>query len=125
LLGHFPGERIGFGGRQPRTLMQQWARFCREGRIELAIERCTDWRDRLQRLPQRVAALHVRGDRYAPRGSIAHLLGEAGVDALPDEADIGGSPGHFGWLRDCDGIARQVVRFAAGVRPVAPTTDRQ
>lgn len=31
--GFWPGDRLGFGGRQPRTLVREWAAFARNGRL--------------------------------------------------------------------------------------------
>lgn len=33
MLGYWPGERLGFGGTQPRRLMIEWAAFSRTGRL--------------------------------------------------------------------------------------------
>lgn len=38
LLGVFPGERLGFGGRQPRRLILEWARLSRTGRFALGVD---------------------------------------------------------------------------------------
>lgn len=33
LLGFFPGDRLGFGGRQPRGVIRDWARLARTGEL--------------------------------------------------------------------------------------------
>jgi predicted alpha/beta hydrolase len=99
ILGYYPGHRLGFGGRQPRTLMREWARFAGTGR--LSVERQEVLRGPAEgpdTVP--VRALSLAGDDYAPPAATEHLLACAGlpptlVARVHDERVTG----HFDWLR--------------------------
>lgn len=107
-LGVFPGDRLRFGGRQGASLMREWSRFARSGRVptlgsagwdaEIALADCTI----------DIHALCPRGDRFAPepavRGLAAKVSGDHRFDPL-DALSDGSAPAHFGWLRDPDGVA--------------------
>jgi predicted alpha/beta hydrolase len=114
LLGYFPGDRIGFGGRQPRTLMNEWALLARLGRFEIK------GRNLLAPQTQAAMRLPVRSfslprDTYAPRAATEHLLQLAG---LGPEAVIrfeGPGPlGHFDWLKEPVALAQRMRDVLVG-----------
>lgn len=108
LLGYFPGNRLGFGGRQARTEMQDWANTAWHGRYDL-INGSIDYEDALGdvRVPVRVFSLE--GDDYAPAGAAAWMAGKLPAattvhrhlyeDELPAEARD-----HFRWSRYPDRV---------------------
>jgi predicted alpha/beta hydrolase len=105
LLGYFPGHRLGFAGREPRSLMREWARFAKTGILTV------DGQSGLGGKPPEVEnassnrtapvhALCLAGDVYAPREATVHLLSCAGIPATAIEQLSGpGMRGHFDWLR--------------------------
>jgi len=116
LLGYFPGHRIGFGGRQPRRLMDEWALLARLGRFEIGGRNLLEPRsEAARRIP--VHALSLPRDTYAPRAATAHLLQLAGVDEAHIERFQGPGPlGHFDWLKDPHAVAARVHAVLAGWR---------
>lgn len=114
LLGHFPGHWFGFGGRQPPTLMREWARFVLDGRLQphdAALDIEATWAS----LELPVHGLAMRGDGYCPSASTQALLDRGRgprhletLDALPD----GTTPGHFAWLRQPDPVADWLAAVA-------------
>ncbi len=114
LLGYFPGHRIGFGGRQPRTLMDEWALLARLGRFEMQGRNLLEPHSALaQRLP--VHALCLPRDAYAPRKATEHLLLLAGVTAGAIERFEGPGPlGHFDWLKAPQALASRMHEVLAG-----------
>jgi predicted alpha/beta hydrolase len=107
-LGVFPGDWLRFGGRQGASLMQEWSRFARSGRIpKLGLEQW-DAEGALARCDVDIRALCPRGDTFAPESAVRELTAKVRGDhrfdrlrALPD----GKPPGHFGWMREPDGVA--------------------
>ena len=95
-LGYWPGHRLGFAGRQPRTLMNDWGYEAKHGRYRLRGDR-TDYETALGRLAVPALLVDIAGDRMIPRRAVDHLaarlpegVGRATVDATPD---------HFRWAR--------------------------
>lgn len=73
LIGHFPGHRVGFGGRGARGVIGDWARLARTGRFRFGSPR-VDHDQALARLSLPVLALSLRGDRMAPRHAVDGLV---------------------------------------------------
>lgn len=120
LLGYFPGHRIGFGGRQPRTLMDQWAQLASLGRFEI------DGRNLLEPRSEAAARIPVHSlclprDTYAPHAATGHLLQLAGLAAAAhieafDEPGRQGPFGHFDWLKDPLPLAKRAQALVAAWR---------
>jgi predicted alpha/beta hydrolase len=76
-LGYLPGEKLGFGGRQARSEIADWADNALLGKYRLRGAKGDD-EARLQSLQAPVWAFSLEGDDYAPRASTEHLLGKMG-----------------------------------------------
>jgi predicted alpha/beta hydrolase len=74
-LGYYPGARFGFGGLQARQEMLDWARTARNGRYQLKGAEVDD-EAALARVTTPTWAFTFAGDRYAPPGSAASLVGK-------------------------------------------------
>lgn len=68
LLGYHAGERLGFGGREARTLMREWAHLARTGDYPADAERA------LAACTRPILAVRVEGDDWAPERAMAHGL---------------------------------------------------
>ncbi|MBL8329947.1 MAG: alpha/beta hydrolase [Rubrivivax sp.] len=108
LLGYFPGERVGFGGRQPRRLMDEWALLARLGKFEIAGRNLLEpHSEAARRIP--VHSLSLPLDTYAPRAATEHLLQLAHVGPEAVERFEGPGPlGHFDWLKEPQGLAARM-----------------
>ena len=67
----FPGDKLGFGGREPQTLMVQWAHAARTGRYALGD---FDGDALLARPGPPTLAIRVEGDAWAPERSMRLTL---------------------------------------------------
>lgn len=112
-FGYFPGQRLGFGGRQAAGLMRQWARYLLRGVLAEACPALPSVRLPME-LP--VHALAVAGDTFVTPPGIRHLLAEAGVDAPVETAALAGEPGHFAWAKQGPAIAGIVAGCISGTR---------
>jgi predicted alpha/beta hydrolase len=104
LVGYFPGNRIGFGGREARGVMADWASQARWGKYRLG-KSVDDVEAELAKLSLPVLGVSIENDIMAPPGALAHLTGKlanatvtrrhlAKSTAHPDAAD------HFRWARE-------------------------
>ena len=113
-LGYFPGHRLGFGGLQPRTLIQEWARVGWEGRYRALGS--VDLEAGLAALAPEVLAVHIEGDLLAPPAAMKGLLAKlprariAHVEAPAPVDPVRVSP-HFRWMREPEPAAAHVARF--------------
>jgi predicted alpha/beta hydrolase len=112
LLGYWPGQRFGFGGRQAVDMMQDLARQARTGRYRLNGS-ATDYETALRDVRQPLLTVSVAGDRLAPRSAVDHLVAKARLAprtakhytrAASGAADLG----HFSWVRNGGELSRWV-----------------
>lgn len=105
VVGYFPGHRVGFGGRQPASLMRDWARQSRTGRYTIHGARL-DYDAALLAVTAPALGVAVAGDDFAPPGSTQGLLDKLGstrrelVVAEPDFRLARPTDPHFRWAKD-------------------------
>ncbi|MBO0820151.1 MAG: alpha/beta fold hydrolase [Nocardiopsaceae bacterium] len=107
VIGYWPGDLLGFGGRQSRGVMRDWARQARTGRYLLPGG--GDYESALRALRLPVLAIDVEGDDLAPPGAVSHLCGKIPNARLRRRsyarADADGRYlGHFRWVRYHQGL---------------------
>lgn len=113
LAGHFPGETVGFAGREARGVVRDWSCSGVTGRYRIAGD-SVDHDAALAALPTAVLAIRFAQDRYVPEGSMAALLARttaatARVHVLGPERFTGGRADHFAWMRDPSPVVELLV----------------
>ncbi|MBB5113239.1 putative alpha/beta hydrolase [Micromonospora echinospora] len=111
LLGVWPGW--GFGGRQTRGVIHDWAYTARHGRYPRLTG--SDPESALASLRVPVLAVSVAGDNYVPESSLDHLcrkLVSAPVERLHLSAATGATVNHFAWARTENSLAGRVAHYA-------------
>jgi predicted alpha/beta hydrolase len=112
LLGVWPGW--GFGGRQARRVMTDWAATARRGRFGRLDG--LDLEPAIGKLPTPVLAISVEPDQYLPRAAVDAFT--ARLTAAPVErehytaAALGATIDHFRWVRASGPIAARIAEFA-------------
>ncbi|BCB78921.1 alpha/beta fold hydrolase [Phytohabitans flavus] len=108
LLRVWPGW--GFGGRQARGVIRDWAYTARTGRFPhldgLDVEAA------LHGVRTPVLAISVDHDQYTPHETVDHLC--AKLESAPvtrERLTIAGAD-HFTWVRSADGIAARVAQWS-------------
>jgi predicted alpha/beta hydrolase len=116
LVGHFPGSRLGFAGREAARLMREWARTCVRGDYRIG-DFGAELDAALANWSGRVLAIRLSQDGLAPAGAIERLR-ELAPRAAWEVRDFGAErferrrPDHFGWLREPGAIAEAFEAFA-------------
>lgn len=98
-LGVWPGHRLGFAGRQPRTVMRDWAHEARRGRFVLDGDP-TDYESALSRARTPTLMIGLGDDPWVPTRALVALgrRAPAGVVAYRTVRS-GRTLGHFSWAR--------------------------
>ena len=123
MFGHVPGRQIGFGGREARGVIGDWARSGRSGRYRVrGLD--FDFERALGASSVPVFAHRLADDWLGPVASLDWLL-----DKMPraprkvvvhGAVDLGTAADHFSWMKQPDAIARkisvQIVESGAGFR---------
>ena len=99
-LGYWPGNRFGFGGRQPGSLMRDWATEARSGRYRLHGDDF-DYEAALGSLAPPALLVGVTGDRIVTAAAIDQLRSRlpettTRIELTPGDA---AASDHFLWAR--------------------------
>lgn len=113
LCGYFPGQRLGFAGREASTLMRDWARTALRGDYRIATYGDA-LNEALARYSGPVLSIGMAQDRLAPRGATQRLRTLAPLAGWTlqefGSAQLGARrPDHFGWLREPAAVAQACV----------------
>lgn len=115
VFGYFPGHTLGFGGREAKTVISDWAQNARSGKYRLR-NSDIDYDAALKSVKLPVLAINFKQDTFAPLTATQRLLNKFGSrstsyvalnakDLELQQAD------HFSWLRAPKPIAKQISRW--------------
>ena len=98
-LGYHPGDRLGFGGRQPRRMIEDWAHEARTGRFLLAGSMVDDEAG-IGTITRPVLMLTLDGDRLISPAASALLAARAVSAPVTAQHLTDAEPfDHFRWAR--------------------------
>lgn len=116
-LGYFPGDKLGFGGLQPTSVMRDWSRQARTG-VYAPKGAKLDYESALAEIALPVLALSVVGDGLAPEGAVERLLAKMPralhrhEPTAPDFPVKSKNDPHFKWARGSEVLTSRIARFA-------------
>ncbi|UDY23815.1 alpha/beta fold hydrolase [Nocardioides sp. Kera G14] len=109
VLGHFPGERFKFAGRESKGLIRDWAKLALTNRLTGATRAQLD----ASSLP--VLAFTIAGDSLAPDESVQGLVAQLPAAEVDwQHLDIEGID-HFKWARRPDSVLPQITAWAGAL----------
>jgi predicted alpha/beta hydrolase len=116
LLGVWPGW--GFGGRQARGVIRDWAHTARTGRFPMIDGQDTEAAVRRIGLP--VLAISVDNDSFTPHSAVDHLCAKFTSTTVQRErygpARLGRRVDHFNWTRAAGPLVERIAAFVADLR---------
>jgi predicted alpha/beta hydrolase len=101
ILGFFPGDKLGFGGRQPLNMILDWTQEALTGRYIVTGD-SADYDYELKQLNVPVLMVSLQGDTLIPRPSadyLARKLTRAQVAQIELGAPDGTPYHHFRWVK--------------------------
>jgi predicted alpha/beta hydrolase len=104
LFGYLPGQYVGFGGPQARTLIWEWAKIIKTG----SFSHITDVSAYSGGTP--MLAIGIEGDTFAPEKSVSTLAGILGGDVEMMPKTWKGSP-HSSWARNPAETVSRIVEW--------------
>lgn len=118
-LGYFPGDKLGFGGRQPLNMIQDWTNEALTGRYRV-IGDATDYNQAFEKLNLPVLLLSLSGDALVPR-RCADFLAKKLKNARVTQIELHAKDyalkvfSHFGWVKRPDILLEQVALWESKV----------
>ncbi len=119
LIGHYPGRRLGFGGREARGVIRDWARQGRTGAYRVTGE-STNFERLLAEIRAPLLSIRMRDDYFAPERAAEHLLAkmfaaEVTRRVLDPRAYGLDRLGHFGWVKRAEPAVSAVQEWFSEV----------
>lgn len=115
VLGYVPGNRLGFGGIEARTLMRDWAHNAKTARYEL-IGSEVDYEAALRTLEVDLFTANIDGDEMAPANAVEFMFEKVpGARGSRVEAKLSEQkpPEHMRWARDPNDVVRAISTWTA------------
>lgn len=101
VVGHFPGKQLKFAGREARTLMKEWARYARTGRLRFGCP-ARDVTSAMRALAKPALIVSIEGDWLAPSATVDEIQRRMpGLEVARVHLDEPGID-HFKWARKPD-----------------------
>lgn len=111
LFGYYPGERIGFGGREARTVMLDWRDLARTNRYRVRGLRQNPEAG-IAEYAGPVLAVRFADDPFAPQAAVEAVTGKFAsadlTERVLDAGQLGDKADHFRWARQAS-VVGQVV----------------
>lgn len=115
-VGHFPGQRVRFAGREARGVMADWARLARTGRLDFGRPR-VDHGAALARLDLPALVISVEGDTLAPPAAVDRLAEMMpSLDVVRRHVEAEGVD-HFRWARRPEAVVPIIAGWLAEAAP--------
>lgn len=116
IMGYFPGHKIGFGGKQPKAVIRDWARQGRTGQFEPK-ESHIDYEFTMLAYEKPIFALSIENDKFAPHSAVNHLiekLENAQVRRVcySPSPHLKGKIDHFRWVKYNQEIVLELTQWA-------------
>ena len=109
-LGYFPGDKLKFGGLQPKGIINDWAYQSRTGNYKIS-NSSTDFESKLCRLETDILTVSIEDDQLAPLGAVEHLFDKLKTAKIThkrfelSQIYSRKKNTHFNWVKDSEGIS--------------------
>jgi predicted alpha/beta hydrolase len=117
LLGYFPGQSLGFGQREARTLMRDWALTARSGRYALRGAHF-DYERALAGVELPILSVALERDEMSPPRAVEHLLAKmprARITRWSYLPADGNPVSHNRWPRQPRAIVARIAAWHEGL----------
>ena len=107
IVGYFPGNAIGFGGKEARTVMNDWSKVVRNGKY-IFNNSSINYDAVMGEVDIKVLAISFDGDDFAPKTSVRNLLLKLSKSIDIQHINLTGF-NHFNWAKNPDLIIETMI----------------
>lgn len=115
-FGYYPGEKVGFGGREARRLMHDWLQLARHNRYA-AEGLDEDLEAGIRQFSKPLLLLRMADDDFAPKAAMdamrARYASATVTERVLDAATLGDRADHLRWVRTPQAVAREISAWLA------------
>ncbi len=123
-VGHYPGYRLGFAGREARSVMRDWAMSGKTGRYA-PLGVATDLEGAMAEITQPILGIAMADDWFVPPGSLEYLLNKAPHAQISvhqqGRSGLTGKADHYRWMKEPKATALAIADWVA--QQFKPTKD--
>ena len=116
-LGYFPGDKVGFAGREARRLMQDWLQLARHNRYEAA-GLDEDLEAGIRHYSGPLLTLRMSDDDFAPEAAMRavseRFTSARLTERVLDAATLGDRADHVRWVRTPQAVVREIRDWLDG-----------
>ncbi len=119
-IGYFPGDKLGFAGREAQDLIYDWAQQIKTGNYVLCNSRL-DYEELIKNISIPILAISFENDSLAPRRSVENFykkMKNCNVEhkhCNSEDVNIK-NVGHFNWTKNPDAIVEMVKEWISNNR---------
>lgn len=119
LLGYFPGKRMGFGGTEAKSVMQDWSQQSRSGKYIVKND-SFNYEKGLSKVTTKTLVLSFQADTYAPKKAVENLTKKFNSNPNLEHIHLMENDprnehfGHFNWAKKPKSIVKLVKGFIEG-----------
>ena len=114
LLGYYPGDKLGFGGREASRLMRDWLALAKHN-VYCAIGMDQDFEKAIPQFSGRVLSLRMANDDFAPEAAmnaVSDKLSSATIEKrVLSSHDIGDKADHFRWVKNPECAVEHIISW--------------
>lgn len=115
IIGYFPGDKVGFGGKAAKTQVIDWGHVARNGYYKI-IGDDLDYEKAMSELNLPVLAISIEEDLYSPQKAINHLLAKLNPTAPITKFTLtkqvtGAKLNHFNWVKHSKPIILAIKKW--------------
>lgn len=115
VLGHIPGNSLGFAGNEARTLITDWFNNCWSGKYLLAND-AREFEHALRSLRKPILSMSIEGDPLAPQQSVDNLVAMLTTATLTRKHLLPSVLGlmrasHFSWIKQPFAVAELIKEW--------------
>ena len=116
VIGYFPGIKIGFGGKEARTVMKDWCYTALHGKYKLAYS-TYDYEQSLQELSKPILSISVENDYLASKLAVENLYRKFNTTSAIEHVHLSSNETniepltHFSWAKQPSYFANLVTNW--------------
>ena len=128
LVGHYPGRKLGFAGREARGVLRDWTASGRSGvYAPQGVE--TDLETRMRELTCPVLGLRMADDWFVPQSSLEWLTGKLGRAEINHHLiardNMSGPADHYRWMEEPSSAAYAIADWADSIATPSAAAETQ
>ncbi|MEM8860945.1 MAG: hypothetical protein AAGD96_21695, partial [Chloroflexota bacterium] len=119
IFGYFPGDKLGFAGREAQMIINDWSATILTGRYQ-PIGNTFDYEHALSALKKRILAFSIENDDLATKKAVNNLLKKFNPQSDIQHIHLTSAESgvkqinHFNWVKQSDYIATKIANWEKG-----------